>query len=316
MTLIQLRVFCAVVEQGSFRAAARAFDMAQSTLTQAIQNLELELGVTLLNRSHQGISVTEPGDRFLVKANAIIRDCERAAQDMQQQCDEPEGQIALGVTSEPLAEFIMPVLKRFIARFPKVRVHVSSGYSKMLIEKIHDGRLDFALCPLAPQVNDADLRIERLYRSEAGVIARKGHPLAHATSIRELADCDWVSLQPSGVVGGVENRLISLFRAEALGPPRIVTTAESLLETLHIVSETDCLTIEPRMLADFTLFSPSLITIPIREAFDPRDVCLINRRASPLTSVAQEFVDMLISFSRTPRGDGVSTLFSHAHRPM
>lgn len=316
MTLIQLRVFCAVVEQGSFRAAARAFDMAQSTLTQAIQSLEVELGVTLLNRSHQGISVTEPGERFLVKANAIIRDCERATQDMQQQSDEPEGQIALGVTSEPLAEFIMPILKRFIARFPKVRVHVSSGYSKMLIEKIRDGRLDFALCPLAPQVSDADLRIERLYRSEAGVIARKGHPLAHATSIRELVECDWVSLQPTGVVGGVENRLISLFKAEALGPPRIVTTAESLLETLHIVSETDCLTIEPRMLADFTLFSPSLITIPIREAFDPRDVCLINRRASPLTTVAQEFVDMLIPFSLAPRANGASTALSHAHRPM
>lgn len=90
MTLIQLRVFCAVVEQGSFRAAARALDIGQSTLTQAIQSLEAELGVTLLNRSHQGISVTSLGETFLIRANAIIRDCERAMQDMQQSSGNPK----------------------------------------------------------------------------------------------------------------------------------------------------------------------------------------------------------------------------------
>lgn len=306
MTLIQLRVFCAVVDQGSFRAAARALDIGQSTLTQAIQSLEAELGVTLLNRSHQGISLTELGERFLVRANAIIRDCERATQDMKQATGEPEGHIALGVTSEPLAEFLLPVLKRFIARYPKVRVHVSSGYSKMLIEKIRDGRLDFALCPIAPQVGDVDLNIERLYRSEAGVIARKGHPQANATSVRELVDCDWVSIRPAGIVGGAENRLVSLFKTHKLGTPRIVVTAESLLETLHIVCESDFLTIEPRVLVDLKLFSQSLVTIPIREALDPRDLSLISRRSSPLTTVAQELVSMLISYSRLLYGAGSS----------
>jgi LysR family transcriptional regulator of abg operon len=304
MTLIQLRAFCAIVEQGSFRAAARALDIGQSTLTQAVQSLEAELGVTLLNRSHQGISLTAPGEKFVVRANAIIRDCERATLEMKQSVGEPEGHIALGVTSEPLAEFLLPVLKRFVARFPKVGVHLSSGYSKMLIEKIRDGRLDFVLCPLAPQVSDVDLTIERLYRSQAGVIARKGHPRAQARSIQELADCEWVSLRPAGIVGGAENRLDSLFKAHGLGSPRVVVTAESLLETLHIVSESDYLTIEPRVLVDLKLFSQSLVTVPISEAFDARDVCLIVRRSSPLTPVSSELASMLVSYSRLLHGAG------------
>jgi DNA-binding transcriptional LysR family regulator len=302
MTLIQLRVFCAVVEQGSFRGAARALDIAQSTLTQAIQSLEAELGVVLLNRSHQGISVTVIGENLLRRAKAIIRDCERTIEETKQSIGEPEGYVALGVTFEPLAEFLLPVLKRFIARFPKVQVHVSSSYSKMLIEKIRDGRLDFALCPLAPQVSDVDLNIERMYRSDAGVIARRGHPQANAKSVRELADCEWLTVRSDNIIGGAENRLLSLFKTEALGTPKIVITAESLLETLHIVSETDYLTIEPRALVDFKLFSSALTIIPIREALDPRDVCLISRRSAPLTTVAQEFVSMLISYSRLMRG--------------
>ncbi|VVE41020.1 LysR substrate-binding domain-containing protein [Pandoraea anhela] len=302
MTLVQLRVFCAVVEQGSFRAAARTLDIAQSTLTQAIQGLEGELGVTLLNRSHQGISLTPVGERFLVRANAILRDCELASQDVMQSRGEEEGNITLGVTSEPLAELLLPVVKRFVERFPRVRVHVTSGYTKMLIERIRDGRLDFVLAPLAPQVSDVDLSIERLYRSVPSVIARKGHPKAHVTSIRDLVDCEWVSIRPAGIVGGAENRLISLFNTENLGAPKIVLTAESLLETLHIVCESDYLTIEPRVLSELTLFSGALTSIPIREAFDPRDVCLVARRSAPFTLATQELVSMLVSYSRLVHG--------------
>jgi LysR family transcriptional regulator of abg operon len=172
----------------------------------------------------------------------------------------------------------------------------------MLIEKVRDGRLDFALGPLAPQVGDVDLAIERMYRSAPGVIARKGHPRADATSVRELVDCEWVTLQPGAIVGGAENRLISLFKANGLRPPRIAVTVESLLETLHIVAESDYLTIEPRVLVNSKLFAAALATISIRETLDPRDVCLFSRRATPLTPAAQELMSMLLSYSRLLHG--------------
>jgi LysR family transcriptional regulator of abg operon len=301
MTLIQLRVFCAVVEQGSFRAAARVLDIGQSTLTQAIQNLEAELGAVLLNRSHQGISLTPAGETFLTRANAITRDCERATQDLKNMAGQPEGEVALGVTSEPLAEFLLPVLKRYRERFPKVRVHLTSGQTQMLIEKVRDGRLDFAICPLAPQVSDVDLLIKRMYQSEVSVIARKGHPLANVTSIRDLVDCDWVTVRQAQIVGGAVNRLNGLFDAEGLGRPRVAITVESLLETLHIVSESDNLTLEPRVLVDLKLFAGALVRVPIVETFDVRDVCLIRRRASTPSMVSQELATMLVSYARLGR---------------
>lgn len=151
----------------------------------------------------------------------------------------PEGQIALGVTAEPLAACLMPVFSSFTHRLPNVRLHVASGKTKMLIEMIRAGRLDFVMCPLSADVSDTELHIERLYSSKASVIARKGHPLADARSVRDLADCQWISVRPAGVVGSAENHLVELFRAEGLPAPMIAITTESLLEILHIVSETD-----------------------------------------------------------------------------
>ncbi|WP_144156449.1 LysR family transcriptional regulator [Paraburkholderia sp. BCC1885] len=302
MTLSQLRVFCAVVEQGSFRAASRSLDIAQSALTHAIQSLEAELAVPLLTRSHLGISLTPFGEKLLARASSILKDCERIDQDMRELEGEPTGRIALGLTSEPMAELLVPVLKRFIEAFPRVLVHLSNGSAQMLIERIRDGRLDFALCPLAPELDDVDLHIDRLYRSAPAILARAGHPKAHATSITELADSEWVGFKREGVVGIAANRLVGMFAANGLGMPKIVITAETLLESLFLVCETDYLTMDPGVLADFKLFSGSLVRVPIRETFQPRDICLIRRANSPLTSIAQELSSMLVSYARLKHG--------------
>ena len=298
MKLIQLRAFCSVVDMGSFRSAARELDTAQSTLTESIQSLERELGVTLLVRSSQGTSLTLAGKVFLTRARSIVLDCDRAVQDVRQCNGMPEGQIALGVTAEPLAACLMPVFSSFTRRFPNVKLHVAGGQTKRLIEMIRAGRLDFVMGPLSPNVCDIDLHIERLYRSKTSVIARKGHPLADARSLSDLADCQWISVRPAGVAGSAENHLIDLFKAQGLPPPNIVVTTESMLEILQIISETDYLTVEPSRLQGMKLFSSSLINIPIQESLETSEVCLISRRVAPFTQVTQELTSMLISYSR------------------
>jgi len=298
MKLIQLRAFCSVVDMGSFRSAARQLNAAQSTLTESIQSLEKELGATLLVRSNLGISLTLAGKVFLPRARSIVLDCDRAVQDVRQCNDMPEGQIALGVTAEPLAACLMPVFSSFTRRFPQVGLHVAGGRTKLLIEMIRAGRLDFAMGPLSPNVCDIDLHIERLYHAKASVIARKGHPLAGARSLHELAECQWISVRPAGVVGNAEQQLIELFKAQGLPPPQIAITTESLLEILHIISETDYLTVEPDLLPGMKLFSSSLISISIQEALASSEVCLISRRVSPFSRATQELTSMLISYSR------------------
>ena len=78
MTLTHLRAFCSVVDMGSFRAAARALNIAQSTLTQSVQALERELGGPLLHRTNQGIRLSDSDQRFIAHARAILMDCDEA----------------------------------------------------------------------------------------------------------------------------------------------------------------------------------------------------------------------------------------------
>lgn len=97
MTLRQIRHFIAVAETGSISAAAQAVYISQSTLTLAIQQLELEIGVSLFNRHAKGM--THQGHQFLRQAYLILATVDNAKRSLQQSNDQVAGQLIVGVTS-------------------------------------------------------------------------------------------------------------------------------------------------------------------------------------------------------------------------
>jgi len=72
LTLDQMRSFVAVVENGSFRAAARRLARVQSAVSHAVANFEAALGVTLFDRSERRPQLTAEGRALLADARAIL----------------------------------------------------------------------------------------------------------------------------------------------------------------------------------------------------------------------------------------------------
>jgi LysR family transcriptional regulator, regulator of abg operon len=301
LTLSQLRAFVAVAERGSIRAAARALDTAQSGLTQQLQSLEQSLGATLFTRTNRGIALTPFGERLMLRAGAILRECERTEREMAQLRGEAGGVVSLGVATEPLIDTFAPVLMQFRARIDNVAVHLMSGTSRTMIAWIRDGTLDFAVGLVSATTDVSDLTVTTLYPSDPVVVCRRGHPLAHATSLRELADCDWIATRAPKQAGMPTNRLVDLFAAHELPPPRIVATTEAVFDTLHLIVETDCLSVEPSVVTRHRLFAGALVAVPIRERAERSNVCLLQRAGVPLTPAAQELAAMIASYARTVR---------------
>ncbi|WP_133647279.1 LysR substrate-binding domain-containing protein [Paraburkholderia flava] len=301
LTLSQLRAFVAVAERGSIRAAARALDTAQSGLTQQLQSLEQSLGATLFTRTNRGIALTPFGERLMLRAGAILRECERTEREMAQLRGEAGGVVSLGVATEPLIDTFAPVLMQFRARIDNVAVHLMGGTSRTMIAWIRDGTLDFAVGLVSATTDVSDLTVTTLYPSDPVVVCRRGHPLAHATSLRELADCDWIATRAPKQAGMPTNRLVDLFAAHELPPPRIVATTEAVFDTLHLIVETDCLSVEPSVVTRHRLFAGALVAVPIRERAERSNVCLLQRAGVPLTPAAQELAAMIASYARTVR---------------
>ena len=78
MELHQLRYFCAIARSGSFTRAAEEERIAQPSLSQQIQKLEIEVGAPLLLRLGRSVQLTEFGEAFLPKAKTVLRELEDA----------------------------------------------------------------------------------------------------------------------------------------------------------------------------------------------------------------------------------------------
>jgi LysR family transcriptional regulator, regulator of abg operon len=300
LTLSQLRVFVAVAEHGSVRAASRGLGLAQSGITQQLQNLELELGGALLTRTNRGIALTALGQRLLVRATTILGECARAAEEAQQMHGDFAGEVSFGLSTEPLMDTLVPVVGEYSARFPRVALRLRSGTSRTMISWIREGTLDFALALVGPYTDTTDLSVTELYPSEPVVVARRGHPLARARTLAALANCDWVATRsPNLSDDAVTSRLTAYFSAYGLPPPRIVATVEGLFETLHFLSETDCLGLEASVVVNQGAFADRLTILPVAERPASQHVCLLQRAAVPLTPAAQELATMLASWART-----------------
>ncbi|MGF6640034.1 LysR substrate-binding domain-containing protein [Paraburkholderia sp. MM6662-R1] len=302
LTISQLRAFTAVAEHGSIRAASRALGIAQSGITQQLQNLESMLGATLFTRTNRGIALTALGQRLLQRAGAILGECERAEEDVRQLRGDYVGEVTFGMTTEPLVDAFAPVLMEFRARFERVAVHLRTGTSRMMISWIREGTLDFAVALVSKQTDTADLSVTPLYPSDPVIVCRRGHPKARAKSLAELVDCRWVTTRSPNLTEEPHvNRLSHLFDSYGLAPPKIVATVEGLYETLHLVAATDCLSLESSVIAKRGPFADVLTTIPVRERALQQNVCLLQRAAIPLTPAAQEFATMMASYTRAVR---------------
>ena len=76
-TIEQLKAFIAAAETGSFSAASRKLGKAQSRISTAIANLEIDLGFELFDRSGKYPVLTESGKQMLIDAEAIMQQCQR-----------------------------------------------------------------------------------------------------------------------------------------------------------------------------------------------------------------------------------------------
>jgi len=145
LTLDQLRVFVAVADKGSFRAAAKSLGRAQSGLSSAIANLEAELGLPLFDRSQHRPFLTEAGTTLLAEARSLLI---RADSFRARAASFGEGvEAGLSVALDPLLPLplVAAVIARFQAKFSSVRLELKTAPLTSALAMVLDGTCDIGL---------------------------------------------------------------------------------------------------------------------------------------------------------------------------
>jgi DNA-binding transcriptional LysR family regulator len=295
MTLQQIRAFLAIVELGSFRRAALTLGLSQAGLSNSLQALEAGLGISLLHRSAQGVSLTADGKRLLPRAQLIDREARRAVDEAQSSRGIIGGVLHVGFGPTPTAVLLPHVVPHFHARYPDVKLKLVSGFYGQLGPSLQQGLIELAVTALPDEGAGHGIESRMLFQSELVVVARCGHPRVEVESLRDLVECEWILLGAPGGPGGTITRF---FAEQELPGPRVAATCESFTQLGALIRGTNWLALLPAVMVERGLLGVEVASLKLKERAHKFDNCVVYRSEPPLTPAAAAFASMCQSCAR------------------
>ena len=289
MKLVQLKHLTTVAELGGLRRAARHLGIAQPAITRSIRDLEHELGATLFERSAAGMTLTPIGAAFVRRSMAAQLELDRARDEVQQLKGISTGTVSIGLSTAPHVAMLPMVLEPFRRRYPDVRLRVTEGLFPAMEADIRSGAIDFYVGPLSEDILSREYSSEKLFENRRVVLGRRGHPLAGATALAELADARWVATSVT-IDSGAE--LSPLFQRHGLPRPVIAIEAQSALSMITVAASSDILAMLPQQWLGFARTTRLLDHIKVQEELAAPAICMVNRSRFPLTPIAQHLCDL------------------------
>ncbi len=211
-TLDQLQVFLAVAETGSFSAAARRLNRAQSVVSYTIANLEAQLEMVLFERAGRQPKLTDEGRAMLADARRIVADLQLMRARAKSIKQGLEAELTMAISVMVPADAVVVELREFRARFPSVSLNLHVGELGMVMDMVSSGRADIGLGG-ALLGKDDTLVVEKIGHSFMLPVAASDHPLAQIDRPLTLADVreevQMVVTDASGLTNGRDFNVLS-----------------------------------------------------------------------------------------------------------
>jgi DNA-binding transcriptional LysR family regulator len=287
-TLRQLQYFVAVAEKGTVSGAAQAMSISQSSITEAVKDLESDLGVVLFDRHSRGLTITHNGHQFLRHATNILASVSDARRSLDVKEDAMTGRLNLGVTSLVAGYVLSELLRRYRRACPAVDVTAMEDSGSYLEHLLIGGELDIAVMTISNLRDRMALQAEIIETSPYRLWLPIGHPLGTADiiSVSDIAREPLIML----TIDEIEENTAKLLSALGAKPhvafrTRSVEAVRSLVATGAGVALLPDLVYRP-----WSLEGDRIESRDVSGALPVVQVGLVWRRGSSLPPAAREFL--------------------------
>lgn len=142
------RVFCQVVEHGSFSGAAKALYMTQPAVSQSISQLENELELRLFTRTPSGVILTHEGQILYEYISAALNLISVGEQKLLESKELTVGELKLGVGDTISKYYLLPYLERFHLQYPDIKLKIINRTTPELCAMLKSGEIELGICNL------------------------------------------------------------------------------------------------------------------------------------------------------------------------
>lgn len=182
ISLKQLEAFCAVIEQGSFSAAARRLNLSQPTVSAHLTRLEKQIGASLLTRRKKEILATPEGNILYRYGNEIINLSKKVLAEINQTNGPEAGAVKMGASNLPGTYLLPRILKGFRRKFPHINVNLKLGDSEQIINDIISNNLEVGVAWINKKL-PRNLGSKYFARDKLVLVAPKNHEWCRRRSV-------------------------------------------------------------------------------------------------------------------------------------
>lgn len=299
--ILGVQAFVAIADHGSFNKAADVLFVTQTAVTQRLRNLEIFLGVTLLERTTRSIALTRTGQDFLPQARRLLQELSAALTEIRETGKALRGDVSIACIPTAGVRYLPQVIREYSALFPDNRIKILDHASVGVAEAVLRREAEFGINLAGP--NHPELSTTPLLEDRFVLVCRDDHALARRKSLT------WAQLQPyplifAGQASGNRALLDGYLGAENMHGGRSAQDGQAGLSlqihyevqrnstALGLVDAGIAAAIVPNLAMQKANY-PRLRVIRLQDPVISRTLVLVARKAARLSPAAQLLYDMI-----------------------
>ena len=235
MELRHLRYFTAVVECKGYREASRRLHIAQPSISEAVSDLEDELGLKLFSRANRTARLTPEGEVFYLEAVRTIQQAENAIVTAKRAAQGKIGRLSIGFIGSATLSFLPDLIRRYKLEYPNVKLVLKDLYPVELDNALDKGAIDIAITRALSLERSRNFQSRVLLRDPLVAVLPKSRKLkSNKIRLADLANERFILFHRQGAPG-VFDTIVGACRAQGFSPqvenePNSMQTILSLVE--------------------------------------------------------------------------------------
>ncbi|MGE7842754.1 LysR family transcriptional regulator [Lysinibacillus sp. NPDC093712] len=283
------RVFSVVAKNSSFSRAAKDLFMTQPAVSQAMMQLEKELGTRLFNRTPKGVTLTTEGKLLYEYTNSALGLLDAGEEKLLEFKNLTTGQLKIGVGDTISRFFLMPYLEAFHTMYPNIKLQMLNGTTSEICNFIKSGEVDVGLCNFP--IEDVSLQLTVCTEIQDIFVCGEKYKTLQSKSLHfeDLLKFPLIFLEKkSNSRNYVENYLIS--KGIQIAPEFELGSHDLVLEFARSNLGIACVTKE---FSQDYLQRGLLYELPLTESIPTRSIGMCYLKSVSLSRAATKFIEII-----------------------
>ena len=294
MNLETLSLYCDVIRSGSFSLGAAAHRISQSAASQAVRQLEEELGAQLIDRTKRPFMVTPEGKRFFEACLALLEAFEKAKGEISQQKTAVGGEVRVAVIYSVGLQDMGFITQQFTTHFPHAKVRLAYLHPDAVVEAVVNDEADLGI--LSFPTPHRSLMILPWHDEPMVLVCHRTHGLAKKRSIagKDLENQKFVAFERNLPIRKAIDKALRQHGAR-VEPAMEFDNIETIKQAIAINSGVSIL---PKPSVTREIENGVLAAVPLDMPELVRPIGIIHRRQKLMAPTAAKFLEFLHDIKR------------------